>query len=368
MPPHLRPVPPAAPARRRGMVRHAQWGQLLALSGPDTLPLQTRLRQAVVQAILAGRLTEGAALPSSRELARVLGLSRNTVTAAFQLLVDEGFLRAHARSGMTVAAGRGIARVDLALAGGTGASVETPVAPSPGGGPVVRLATTAAPDWSARVRRSMAKAHRLGKPAHWRDAPYPFIYGQHDPALFPVEEFRECCARSLARAHLPQWAPDLDSEDVPELVEEIRQRVLPARGVFALAEEILITVGAQQAFHLLAETLLDDQTRLGFEEPGYPHARNAFALRRPHWVPLALDGQGLQVDALPPLDYLFVTPSHQSPTTTTLPLQRRERLLALAQSSDMVIIEDDYEAENLHTGSPMPALKSLDRSGRVVYI
>jgi GntR family transcriptional regulator / MocR family aminotransferase len=127
-------------------------------------------------------------------------------------------------------------------------------------------------------------------------------------------------------------------------------------------------VGAQQAFHLLGDALFGPLTRVGFEEPGYPHARNSFALRDPAWVPVPVDGEGACVDTLPPLDYLFVTPSQQSPTTATLSLQRRQQLLQQAEARDFVVIEDDYEAENLHEGTPMPALKSLDRSGHVIYV
>jgi GntR family transcriptional regulator/MocR family aminotransferase len=84
--------------------------------------------------------------------------------------------------------------------------------------------------------------------------------------------------------------------------------------------------------------------------------------------PVAVDADGLVVDDLPALDYLYVTPSHQSPTTATLSLERRHRLLAFAAAHDVVVIEDDYEAENLYAGAPMPALKSLDRSDRVIYV
>jgi GntR family transcriptional regulator/MocR family aminotransferase len=138
--------------------------------------------------------------------------------------------------------------------------------------------------------------------------------------------------------------------------------------VFALPDEILVTVGAQQAYHLLAEGLMDAHTRVGLEEPGHPHARNTFSLRRPQFLPAPVDDQGVQPDRLPPLDYLFVTPSHQSPTTATLGLQRRSELLARAERDDFVLIEDDYEAENLFVGSPMPALKSMDQGGRVIYV
>jgi GntR family transcriptional regulator/MocR family aminotransferase len=138
--------------------------------------------------------------------------------------------------------------------------------------------------------------------------------------------------------------------------------------VFALPDEIVVTVGAQQALHLLAEALFDHDTRLGFEEPGYPHARNCFSLREPRWLPLRVDDEGVVVDELPGLDYVFVTPSQQCPTTATLSLPRRRALLQRAEAQNFVVIEDDYEAENLYDAAPIPALKSLDRSGRVIYV
>ena len=330
--------------------QHFQWAQLLALPEHPALPLQTRLRLAVVNAILEGRLPAGSPLPSSRELARLLGISRNTVTAAYEQLVGEAFLRTRPRSGIFVAEGIRPAA--------------TPRTPSP----APRSATSQAPDWPGRVRRSLARQPTLSKPPQWRQYPYPFVYGDYDPELFPTEDFRECCSRSLARAQLRHWTPDFETDDVPELVEQIRLRMLPRRGVFALPDEILVTVGAQHAYHLLAEGLMDAHTRVGLEEPGHPHARNTFSLRRPQFLPAPVDDQGVQPDRLPPLDYLFVTPSHQSPTAATLSLQRRSDLLARAERDDFVLIEDDYEAENLFVGSPMPALKSMDQGGRVIYV
>ena len=335
-------------------MRHAKntlWAQMFELPDQSALPLQGRLRAAVVREIGAGRLAEGAPLPSSRDLALLIGLSRNTVTAAYQQLVDDGFLLARPRSGIFVAPG---ARQAVAA--------ESPraVADAPASG---RL-----PDWSARVLRSLLDRPTLSKPERWREVPYPFVYGRHDPQLFPTDDFRECCVRSLARSQLEHWTPDFETDDVPDLIEQIRVRVLPKRGVFALPEEILVTVGAQQGFHLLAEALFEQRTRVGFEEPGYPHARNSFSLRDPRWVALPIDAEGAVIDALPAVDYVFVTPSHQSPTTVTLSLERRQQLLRRAESEDFVVIEDDYESENLHEGAPVPALKSLDRAGRVIYI
>ena len=328
--------------------RTIQWAQLFALPEQSALPLQGRLRQAIVQTILDGRLTVGAPLPSSRELAVLLGLSRNTVTSAYLQLVDEGFLQARPRSGVFVAPNaRPVSAVQAEPMMGS---------------------SRQAPDWAARVLRSLVDRPTLSKPEQWSAYPYPFIYGTYDPQLFPTEDFRECCVRSLARSQLPHWTPDLEIDDVPELIEQIRTRLLPRRGVFALKEEILVTVGTQNAYYLLAEALFDKTTRVGLEEPGHPHARNSFSMRRPQWVEIAVDADGLVVDALPAVDYLFITPSHQSPTTATLSLERRQWLLRKAELQDFVVIEDDYEAENLYQGEPMPALKSLDRAGRVIYL
>ena len=331
--------------------RASQWSQLFALPESSALPLQARLRLAIVRAILEARLDAGAALPSSRELAAVLGLSRNTVTAAYLQLCDEGFLQARARSGVFVAIDARAAQVHPLAS--------SAVAAGPAGQP---------PAWAERVLRSQVGRPKLAKPEQWATYPYPFVYGTYDPQLFPTEDFRECCARTLARSQLPHWTPDLETDDVPELIEQIRTRLLPKRGVFALKEEVLVTLGAQHAYYLLAETLFDTHSRVGLEEPGHPHARNSFALRNPEFARIDVDDEGVRLDALPPLDYLFVTPSHQSPTTATLSLARRQRLLQLAEAHDVVIIEDDYEAENLYAGEPMPALKSLDRAGRVIYV
>jgi GntR family transcriptional regulator / MocR family aminotransferase len=325
-----------------------QWVALFRLPEQPALPLQGRLRLAIVRAILDGYLGPGAPLPSSRELAALLGLSRNTVTSAYVQLIEEGFLEARPRSGVFVAPNaspRGVREPE-----------RRPGQP------------TAVPLWGQRVLRSLIDRPTLSKPDRWRDYPFPFVYGTYDPQLFPTEDFRECCSRSLARSQLPHWTPDFETDDVPDLIEQIRTRLLPKRGVFALPSEIIVTVGAQHAYYLLADALLDESKRVGLEEPGHPHARNSFALRNPQWVELTVDGEGLVVEALPAVDYVFVTPSHQSPTTVTLGLERRQRLLRLAEDMDFVIIEDDYEAENLYEGAPMPALKSLDKAGRVIYV
>jgi len=115
--------------------------------------------------------------------------------------------------------------------------------------------------------------------------------------------------------------------------------------------------------------LIGKGTRVGMENPGYPDARNIFELKSPQMVPLAVDDQGLVADAnLNSCEFVYVTPSHQSPTTVTMPLARREQLLKQAEEHDILVIEDDYESEINFVGDPTPALKSLDASERVIYV
>lgn len=324
------------------------WADTMADSALSGLPLQARLRRVVVDAILSGRLPAGTLLPSSRDLATVLSVSRNTVTLAYQHLVDEGFLESRPRSGIFVAV----------QAKSRPAKASDPLAGS-GNSP---------PDWTDRVLRSQTQLRTLHKPERWSAYAYPFVYGTYDPEIFPAEDFRECCVRTLARSQLARWTPDFETDDVAELIEQIRKRVLPNRGVFALDDEIMITIGAQQAYYLIAEAFFDKSTQVGLEEPGHVHARNSFSLREPRFIEVPVDADGLVVKGLPTLDYLFVTPSHQSPTTVTMSLERRRELLHLAATQDFVLIEDDYEAENLYAGEPVPALKSMDRAGRVIYV
>jgi len=203
----------------------------------------------------------------------------------------------------------------------------------------------------------------------WQNYPYPFIYGQFDPTLMPIAGWRECCNQALSVSEIRGWAADLIDGDDPLLVEQIQARLLARRGIWATPDEVLVTVGAQHALFLLATLLIGSDTVVGMENPGYPDARNIFSARTPEVVALPLDASGLALSTeLDRCQYIYVTPSHQCPTTLTMPLARRQALLAWAEAQDGVLIEDDYEIEIGHGGNAQPALKSLDRSGRVIYV
>lgn len=346
-------------ARSRTVARPVavMWERLFAHHARPNLSLQGQIRAMMVSAILDGQLPADLPLPSSRDLADRLGVARNTVVLAYEQLVAEGFIVARQRSGYFVNPDILGGRVRHAAPRGAPPSESVPSAQRRG------------PRWAARFRVRPSEQRNIVKPHDWQRYPYPFLYGQFDPTLFPTAEWRECCLKALSVVDIRSWAPDLIVHDDELLIEQIRTRVLPRRGVFAAADEIVITVGAQHALYLLADLFVSADTRVGIEDPCYPDARNIFLARTAHIRPIAVDGEGLPVgDALSGLDYVLVTPSHQCPTTVTMPLARRHQLLAAAEKHDFVVIEDDYETENSFRDEPIPALKSLDRDDRVIYI
>lgn len=329
-------------------IDHALWDRLFARSAATGRPLQTRLREMVVTAVQEGWLIPQSPLPSSRELAESLGVARNTVLLAYQQLVDEELLEARERSGYFVPAHARVNRSDERAAS----------------------AAAGGPAWAERLVYHPAGQRNLHKPADWLSYPYPFLYGQFDPALFPTNDWRECARQALSVLEIRGWAPDLVAADDPELVEQIRTRLLPRRGIWATADQIMVTLGAQQALYLLAELLIAPGTVVGMEDPGYPDARNIFALKRAALRPLPVDAQGLVPSAVPAdCRLVFVTPMRQCPTGAILAVERRHELIALAKERDIVIIEDDYESNfGFFIDKVPPTLHSLDDSGRVLHV
>lgn len=323
------------------------WKSLFSLDFNGRRPLQFQIRSQIVDAILDGTLRAGTSLPSSRKLAEELKVSRNTVILSYQQLVDDGFLVSRERSGFIVAQQAAAAPVG---------KVERP---EPGS----RI------DWSARIGSKVTGQRNIEKPTNWQAYRYPFTYGQFDPKTFPIAAWRDCCRRAMGILDLQDWGRDTIDEDDPVLVEQILSRILPRRGIWADASQILITIGTQQALFLIAEALFRPGTVVGVEDPGYPDMRNIAELKGAAVRPLPVDAAGLVADAgVPGCDYVHVTPSHQCPTTVTMPDDRRKALLSLIETGKTILIEDDYESETRFEGSPLPALKSLDAGGRVIYV
>ena len=308
--------------------------------------LQARIQQMIAEGILSGRFHKGEKLPSSRKLATHLGVSRITVTLAYTELLANDYLTSHGRSGYFV-------------------SPNAPVPPVYN--PPVR--DTDSVDWDRVIARRYTGGDTPSKPQDWQAFRYPFVYGQTDPTLFDHANWRLCALRALGQKDFTALTTDYYDQDDPLLIEFIARHTLPRRGITARTEEILITLGAQNALWMTAQVLLDQRRKAAVEDPCYHALRDILTHLGVETTPVPVDGDGLPSDLIPSgTDVIFATPSHQSPTSATMPLHRRHALLDRAQELDALIVEDDYEFEMSFLQPPSPALKSLDRDGRVVYV
>jgi GntR family transcriptional regulator/MocR family aminotransferase len=290
------------------------------------------------EAVLDGRLRPGDALPATRELARRLAVSRNTITNAYQRLIAEGFL---------------VGRVGA----GTFVSDDVPALRP-------RRAPTASPLAPRAAWLAGRPAIDLASPAS-----HDFGIGVPDARLFPWDTWRRLIARQLRPARTRAAGGYDAPEGHRQLREAIARHVGIARGVAAGADDVIVTCGAQQAFDLIARVLVERGTCVAVEEPGYPPARRAFAAAGARIAPVRVDAEGLVVDRLPErAQVVYVTPSHQFPLGTAMSLPRRLALLAWAERHGAAIVEDDYDSEFRFDGRPLEPLQSLDHAGRVLYV
>ncbi|WP_244862945.1 PLP-dependent aminotransferase family protein [Pseudomonas sp. Pc102] len=297
------------------------------LDTPVYLQLYQRFREAIDQ----GRLPPGARVPSLRSLASELNLARGTVEAAYQMLIGEGYLLARGPAGTCV---------------------------SP------RLAT--APRPPSRSTRPARPEPRCETQA----APLPFQLGLPALDAFPRKLWARLAARRLRElGGSALMVPDAAGHG--PLRASLAGYLGISRGIHCRPEQVFITAGHCASLALVQRALMTPGDAIWLEDPGYLHARQLLQGLGVRCVPVPVDGEGLVVDAgqrlAPDARFALVTPTHQSPTGVALSLPRRLALLERAQRVDGWVLEDDYDSEYRYQGRPLPALKSLDREGRVLY-
>ncbi|MDG1430922.1 MAG: PLP-dependent aminotransferase family protein [Paracoccaceae bacterium] len=308
--------------------------------------LQSQIQQMIAEGILSGRFRKGEKLPSSRNLSKHFGVSRITVTLAYTELQANDYLEARDRSGYFVSKN----------------APEPPAFPQ-------RAPREDNVDWDRVFQRKFSEKVTPTKPKNWAEFKYPFIYGQTDATLFDHTNWRLCALQALGLKDFASMTQDYYDQDDPKLVEFVARHSLPRRGISARPEEIIITLGAQNALWLTAKLLLDANKRAVIENPSYHSQRDILKLRRCHITPVNVDKDGLPPSMIPDdTDVVFTTPSHQCPTTAFMPMKRRQELLQRAKDIGALIVEDDYEFEMSFLTAPSPSLKSLDHDGRVIYV
>lgn len=299
--------------------------QNLTFSPEPGTPLYRQLYSMLLGEIRAAGLAPGEKLPSRRALAAHLGLSLNTVDAAYQMLAAEGYIQARARSGFYVCSG--------GLAG---------LVPQP--------------------EREPAGAESPPQP-RWA---YDFSTGGMDVSLFPLRTW-ERVAREVMRtgAGLLNYG---DARGDECLRRAIARYLHEYRGVHADAARIVVGAGSETLLAMAA--LLLPQGAAGVEDPGYGQTAQVLRNAGVPVRPVAVDAQGLSVSGLrrSGCRSVCVTPSHQFPTGVSMPVSRRAELLQWARDTGGIIVEDDYDSEFRFDGRPLPALQGLDGEGRVIYI
>jgi GntR family transcriptional regulator / MocR family aminotransferase len=326
----------------------------------STTPLHKQLYDELRSAILTGRLKPGERVPSTRTLSQSLGVSRTTVTQSYEQLLSEGYLRAATGSGTFV----GCELPDELLK-------SDPVETS--------RPATRRPDDRRQIELSSYGASITDSlPFEPPEPETPINFKCGRPALeeFPLQQWRRLILKHYRWNDLSLLDYADGSHGYKPLREAIAGYLRHARAVACDADQVVIVNGAQQALDLIAKLMIDRGDPVAIEDPGYLGARRAFLAQGADLLPSPVDESGIIVDALTSKTFLksksglklvYVTPSHQFPTGATLTLPRRLDLLAWAEKTGVMIIEDDYDSEFRYGSRPIPALQGLANGDSVIY-
>lgn len=315
--------------------------------------LQDQIHGQIRRAIVTGALRPGASLPSSRELARELGVSRNTAVLAYESLAEEGYLCMRPSAGTFVAD----PLPDSCLDTRHGRSVPPP------------SAAGAAPRVIERppVLLRPGKLHMVEQGPSRYDI--DFWYGSANPANFPLREWRQLLIENLPRAsnNLSGYGPP---EGIPELRRVIADHLRVNRAIAVEPDQVIVTAGAQEGFNLISRLFVRPGTQIAIEDPCYVGATLVFRSYGGNLLPIPVDRRGLCTEYLKGCGatLAYVTPSHQFPTGATMDTGRRQELLDWAETSGAYVVEDDYDSDFRYDGPPVAALAGLNGNSSVIYL
>jgi GntR family transcriptional regulator / MocR family aminotransferase len=309
----------------------------------DREPLSRQIYLWFRQAILRRVMLSGERLPSSRELAEQLHVSRTVVVLAYEQLLAEGFVMGRAGSGTYVAEALSGARLSARTA-----RIK------------VRL---------SRYGRAAANAATANFPEQPRARlRYDFAYGRSDVEMFPFEMWRRMLLRNARKASLRSldYGPTGGSAALREAIAIHLRR---SRAVICDPAQIIVVSGSQQALDLVARVLIERGDSIAIENPCYQGTREVLRSSGARLLPVAVDRDGLNPAKLAEgTRMVFVTPSHQFPTGAILSLPRRLALVDWARRNDALVVEDDYDGEYRYEDQSLQSLQGLDADGRVIYI
>ncbi len=332
---------------------------LVVLDSQSHVPLHRQLYEEIRRAILSGRLARGQRVPSTRALAESLGISRATVTLAYEFLLSEGYLQSATGSGTYVCRQLPEAMMRTDIKDGK------------------RRATLE----NALPKKSQKRLSKYGN--YLRDKPW-FAYGEDEPEIqfsfgrpdmdeFPWRAWMQIVAQVVKKQEFHLLDCPSKSQGYLPLRQAIAGHLSKSRAVSCSPEQIIIVNGSQQGIDLVTRVMVDRGDTVGIESPGYIGAKKAFEVAGAQLHGFPVDESGIVLDqlqdpALANMKLIYLTPSHQFPTGVVMSLPRRLELLNWAQRTGTFIIEDDYDSEYRYSGRPVPSLAGLDHSESVIYI
>ena len=341
----------SAPKTTRSLrTRTASRMPFVALDESVATPLYEQIYVGIREHIIGGRLTPGSKLASSRQMAIELGVSRFTIVAAFDALLSEGYVVASPRGGTYVSK----ALPDLSLR-------SRATIPPRGGRPAPRPSPNVETRLSLRGRAISGVT--ITGPRYSENEARPFHPRRPPLDIFPTAEWARLVRRQW-QGHRHQMLDYGEPNGYRGLRQAIADHAASTRGVVASVDQVIITSGAQQAFNLIFQLLLNAGDDVWIEEPGYLDARAAMTAwgARIHPVPVDAEGLNVGVGIATASDarLAYVSPSHQYPTGATMSASRRLALLQWAHDSNAWIVEDDYDSYFRYRGRPLPALQRLE--------
>ncbi len=298
----------------------------IELNRKSELQLWRQIYQVLKELMLSGKLKAGEALPSTRELARVLNVSRNTVCEAYSLLISEGFMLSRQGAPTRVSDGLCIE------------STEPPLSS--------KIVTNEV--------RTISVSFRTGRP---------------DLSQFPRFLWQQLLHMASEKMPLEAFGYT-GPQGLSELREEIAAWLFRNRGLKVSSDDIFITAGATHGLHLIADILCGGGQKILIEDPCHIGMLGTFINKGCSIVPIPVDTEGMQTDYLSKcqsIGPIYVTPSHQFPLGGILPASRRAMLIRFARNNDLYIIEDDYDSEFRYSGEPIAPLYAMDPK-RVIYV
>ncbi|GAB1539931.1 PLP-dependent aminotransferase family protein [Scytonema sp. NUACC21] len=324
----------------------------ITLNSNSPIPLHQQLYEELRQAILTGRLLPGGRIPSTRQLAKSLGISRTTVTQTYDRLLSEGY-------------------IETVVGSGTFVCSQLP-------DDLLHSTPIQSPE---KITRPPVKLSKYGigllQIENVPRVPEPellinFRYGRPAFDQFPIKLWRKLLSRySCSNSEWLDYSTDVLGYQ--PLRQAISQYLSRSRAVNCAPDQVLIVNGTQQALDLIMRLFLEPGDVIALEDPGYLSARLIFETQGAKLLPVSVDEFGLVVEDLATyaqeqIRLVYVTPSHQFPTGAILSLPRRLELLTWAQQTGALIVEDDYDSEYRYGDRPIPALQGLDKSDSVLYI